>query len=71
MTKNQFLKKTGLKRYHRLQAKPYLDIVAHYKGKLSYWRLYLLILVAIMLGRRGPDEILGYVGAVMDSEVSE
>lgn len=71
MTKNQFLKKTGLKGEHRLAAKPYLDIVARYKGKLSYHRLYFLILIAINFGRRGPDDILGYVDAVMSHEVTK
>lgn len=71
MNKNQFLKKTGLKGEHRLVAKPYLDIVARYKGRLSYLRLFLLITVAVTFGRRGPDEILSYIDAVMSKEVSK
>ena len=67
MTKNQFLKKTGLKSCHRLEYKPYLDIVDRYKGKLSYRRLYMLIYIALSFGRTG-DEILGYVDAVMRRE---
>lgn len=67
MTKNQFLKKTGLKSCHRLEYKPYLDIVAKYKGKLSYLRLYMLIYIAVSFGRTG-DEILNYVDAVMRLE---
>ena len=69
MTKNQFLKKFGFKEFPIRYAKPYLDIVAHYKGRLSYFRLSLLIRVAIRFGRRGPDSILSYVSAVLDSEV--
>ena len=67
MTKNQFLKKTGFKSWHRLEYKPYLDIVAEYKGKLSYQRLYGLMNIAVIFGRRG-DEILAYVDAVMRRE---
>ena len=69
MTRNQFLKKTGLKECHRLEANPYLDIVARYKGKLSYFRLLMLIHIAVTFGRRGPDDILCYVDAVMSKEV--
>ena len=65
MTKNQFLKETGLKSEHRLVAKPYLDTVARYKGRLSYFRLFLLMNIAVTFGRVGPDDILGYVDAVM------
>ena len=68
MTKNQFLKKYGFKKFPIRYAKPYLDIVARYKGRLSYFRLSLLIRVALGFGRRGPDDILSYVAAVMDSE---
>ncbi len=68
MTKNQFLIKTGLKGCHRLEIKPYLDIVDRYKGKLSYFRLFLLIYIAVSFGRRGPDDILCYVDAVMRKE---
>lgn len=69
MTKNQFLKKTGLKGCHRGEIKPYLDIVARYKGYLSYHRLYLLIYIAVMFGRCHPNDILGYVDAVMRKEL--
>ena len=68
MTKNQFLIKTGLKGCHRLEIKPCLGIVDRYKGKLSYFRLFQLIYIAVSFGRRGPDEILGYVDAVMSRE---
>lgn len=71
MNKNQFLKKLGLKGEHRLAVKPYFDIVARYKGRLSYLRLYFLIHIAVMFGRRGPDDILCYVDAVMTNEVSK
>ena len=71
MTKNQFLITTGLKGEHRNAIKPYIDIVAQYKGKLSYFRLLLLIHVATTFGRRGPDDILGYVDAVMSREAQK
>ena len=44
------------------------DAVAKYKGRLSYFRLFLLIHIATTFGRRGPDDILGYVDAVMSKE---
>ena len=72
MTKNQFLKKFGLKAFPIWRYKPYLDIVAHYKGRLSYFRLYCLIMTAVTVFRRwGMEDILSYVSGVKDSEVSK
>jgi hypothetical protein len=68
MTKNQFLIKAELKGCHRLEIKPYLDIVDRYKGKLSYSLLFRLIYIAASFGRTGPDEILGFVDAAMRRE---
>lgn len=68
MTRKQFFKKIGLDQPK--YKKPFLDLIKKYKGHLSYWRLYLLIYVAIRLGRRG-DDILWYVRAIMDTEAKE
>lgn len=69
MTRKQFFKRTGLDQPRH--KKPFLDLIKKYKGRLPYWRLYMLIYVAIRLGRRGPGSIISYIEAVMDSEVKE
>lgn len=69
MTKKQFFKKFRLNQPK--DKAPYIAVVKKYKGKLSYFRLYLLIHVAVMLRRYGSESIISYVEAVIDSELRE
>lgn len=69
MTKKQFFKKLGLNQpQHKT---PYIAVIKKYKGYLSYWRLYLLIITAIRLRRYGVENIISYVEAVIDSSLKE
>ena len=65
MTRKQFFIKVGLNQYR--DKKPYLDLIKSYKGKLSYFRMYILIVTAVMFGKRG-SEIPSYIEAVIGSK---
>lgn len=65
MTRKQFLKKLPL--LERNDKKKLLDIVKHYSGKLSYERLYMILYVCILTGRRCLPEAISFVNAVMSA----
>ena len=69
MTKKQFFKKLGLDQPK--DKEPYVAVVKKYRGYLSYTRLYMLMYVALSLGRRGPKSIISYIEAVLDYERKE
>lgn len=69
MTRKQFFKKYWLDQPK--DKAPYIEVIKKYKGYLSYFRLSLLIYVAIGFGRRGAEAIISYIEAVIDSEIKE
>ena len=68
MTRNRFLKITGLKGLHRRRIKPYLDLVAHYKGKLSYLQLLIFGEVCFSNGRYGLTYLKGFIDEILKEE---
>ena len=65
MTRKQFFKKLPL--LERNDKKELLDIVKQYAGKLSYERLYMILYVCMLTGRRCHPEAIGFVHAVMSA----
>ena len=65
MTRKQFFKKLPL--LERNDKKELLDIVKQYAGKLSYERLYMILYVCMLTGRRCLPEAIGFVQAVMSA----
>ena len=51
----------------RNDKKELLDIVKRYAGRLSYERLYMIIYVCMITGRRCLPEAIGFVHAVMSA----
>lgn len=66
MTKKQFFKKAGLDQSR--DKKPFIYLVKKYKGFLSYYRLFMLTSLAIILGRRGVD-ILYFIDSTVNDEI--
>lgn len=66
MTRKQCLKRFDLNREDKAK---FINVVKKYKGYLSYTRLFLLVYLSWAFGRKGIEEILSYVEAVIDSEI--
>lgn len=64
MTRKQFFKNVGFSQPK--EQEQFIELVKKYKGLLSYSWFYMWIIVAIKLGKRGP-EIFSYVDAVVGS----
>lgn len=65
MTRKQFFKKLPL--LERNDKKELLDIVKQYAGKLSYERLYMILYVGMLTGRRCLPEVITFINAVMSA----
>lgn len=59
------------KGFDRNEIKLFTDCVKKYNGKLSYFRMYLLLYCASMFGKNFPDEAISYCEAVMASEIKK
>lgn len=68
MTRKQFFKSIGLDQNG--DKKPFLDLIKRYGGRLSYVRMYMLIMTAVMFGKSGC-EIISYIEVIMDNEKKE
>lgn len=65
MTRKQFFKSVGLNQNR--DKNPFLDLIKKYAGRLSYVRMYMLIITAAMFGKSG-EEIITYIEVIMDNE---
>lgn len=68
MTRNQFLKLTGLKGCHRRYINLFLDIIRQYKGKLSYLELWIYGEYCFLIGIYRVSDIKWLIGQIMQNK---